>query len=404
MRILRVLFALTLLTFLPFNLEEVKADSNNEYIVALEDNVGLEKASEVAKGHGLEVIQELMLSHVVVVRGSQVKVEKLLELDFVKYVEPNYTATMNPKPENPGKPPKDEEPDDPPPPQDPQITPWGITRVNAPQVWNQGITGSNIKVAVLDTGIDLDHPDLNIKRNNGINLINTRKSFNDDNGHGTHVAGTIAALNNDLGVVGVAPDVTLYGVKVLDRKGSGSYAGIAEGIRWAVREQVDIINMSLSGDYPSQTLHDAVIEAYNAGVIVVCAASNDGHLSIPDVDYPARYNETIAVGATDSNNLMAYFSSYGPGYYVDIVAPGVDILSTVPDGGYDAFNGTSMASPHVAGVIALLFDAQGEQTLEQIRTKLATNSTDINYNDSYLGPGQDIKSGHGLIDAYNLIY
>ncbi|TRZ87279.1 MAG: hypothetical protein D4R88_09520 [Methanosarcinales archaeon] len=166
------------------------------------------------------------------------------------------------------------------PPQPPQQITWGIARVKAPEAWNNS-TGKNVKIAVLDTGISNSHPELTVS--GGINLIGKSKNnkWNDDNGHGTHVAGIIAARNNTIGIVGVAPDAQLYAVKVLDAYGSGYISDVIEGIDWAVQNNMDVVSMSLGTATYSQALNDTSANAYNAGIILVAAAGNsgDGNLS-----------------------------------------------------------------------------------------------------------------------------
>ena len=240
------------------------------------------------------------------------------------------------------KPPKDGEEPPPPPPQE---LPWGVDRIDAEWAWDT-TTGYAVEVAVLDTGIDYEHPDLDANCKGGINIINSRKSYKDDNGHGTHCAGIIAAEDNEEGVVGVAPEASLYGVKVLDRRGSGWVSDIIAGLDWCDKNGMDIVNMSFGGGY-SSSLHDACDAAKDAGLLLVAAAGNDGG----PVIYPAAYESVIAVSATNSSDGLASFSNYGD--EIAIAAPGVNILSTYKGGGYATGDGTSMAAPHVAGTLAL---------------------------------------------------
>ncbi|UTR10296.1 S8 family peptidase [Evansella sp. LMS18] len=263
-----------------------------------------------------------------------------------------------------------------------QTIPWGINRVQAPTVHSWGARGNGVRVAVLDTGI-ASHEDLRIS--GGASFITSEPSYNDLNGHGTHVAGTIAARDNTYGVLGVAPDVNLYAVKVLDRNGSGSLSGIARGIEWAIANNMDIVNMSLGGSTGSTALRQAADNAYNRGILLVAAAGNTGSAGI---SFPARYNSVMAVGATDSNNNRASFSTFGN--ELEIMAPGVSVLSTYPTNRYVSLNGTSMASPHVAGVAALVKSRYPNATNVQIRNRL--NSTATNLGSSYY-------FGNGLVNA-----
>lgn len=230
-----------------------------------------------------------------------------------------------------------------------QSTPWGITRVNGGATY----TGSNV-AWVLDSGIDLDHEDLNVDASRGFNAFtNGRdgKSLDDGNGHGTHVAGTIAAVDNEVGVLGVAAGATVIPVKVLDSRGSGSYSGVIAGVDFvgANGSAGDVANMSLGGPV-SQSLDDAVAAASAGGVWFSLAAGNDG--ADANNSSPARANGTyiVTISAMDSSDNFASFSNYG-NPPVDYCAPGVSIESAWKDGGYRTISGTSMAAPHVAGIL-----------------------------------------------------
>ncbi|ETI70455.1 intracellular serine protease, partial [Neobacillus vireti LMG 21834] len=178
--------------------------------------------------------------------------------------------------------------------------------------------------------------------------------YKDYNGHGTHVAGTMAATANDLGVIGVAPEANLLIVKVLDKQGSGQYEWIINGIYYAIEQQVDIISMSLGGPADVPELHEAIQKAVASGILVVCAAGNegDGRDSTNELSYPAAYNEVISVGATGLGRQISDFSNSNE--EVDLVAPGENILSTFLNGNYAKLSGTSMATPHVSGALALI--------------------------------------------------
>ncbi|MFM8980308.1 MAG: S8 family peptidase [Planctomycetia bacterium] len=230
-----------------------------------------------------------------------------------------------------------------------ETTPWGISAVGG----QTGTTGAGVKVAVVDTGIDLDHPDLAANVKTGVNY--TGASPDDDNGHGSHVAGTIAAVDNTIGVIGVAPGASLYPVKVLDRRGSGYLSDVAAGIDWCRNNGIHIANMSLGGSSSTSTLDTACSNAKNAGVLLVAAAGNsgDGNTSTTETSYPAAYDSVLSVGAVDSLDRLASFSNSGA--YVDLAAPGVSVYSTTKGASYATYNGTSMASPHVAGVAALVW-------------------------------------------------
>lgn len=273
-------------------------------------------------------------------------------------------------------------------------TAWGIDRIDADLVWDTN-TGVGSKVAVLDTGIDVDHPDLDVA--GGYNAItNIEGAADDDNGHGTHVAGIIAALNDtgeDTGAVtGVAPDASLYAVKVLNAAGSGYVSDVVEGIYWAISNDMDVINLSLGTSTDYSTLHTAVDDAYAAGIVVVAAAGNEGNPpgKGDNVIYPAKYSSVIAVAATNQDDERPKRSSTGPD--LELAAPGVDILSTWNDGDYKSKSGTSMAAPHVSGTVALML-ASGVYTVDEVRSILQATADDLG------AAGWDSKYGYGLVDA-----
>lgn len=265
-----------------------------------------------------------------------------------------------------------------------QTTPWGIPHVQGTDAQDAGYTGSGVKVAVLDTGIDCSHEDLVVS--GGYSVFDDADNNDpcyDGNGHGTHVAGTVAAVDNTLGVIGVAPQADLYAVKVLNNDGSGSYSGIAEGIEWAIQNDMDIINMSLGGSQSSSILEDYSNLAYNEGLLLVAAAGNDGNPggNNDSVGYPAKYESVIAVAAIDEDNNRATFSSTGPA--VELSAPGVNVLSSIPGDSYDYYNGTSMASPHVAGVAALVWAEKSSLTNVELRELLQATAINLGNSNEY---------------------
>jgi len=262
------------------------------------------------------------------------------------------------------------------PPQLPQELTWGIDRIGADWAWE--ITkGSAIRVAILDTGIDLDHPDLqdNIKGN--VNMIKPKKSGDDDNGHGTHIAGIVAAVDNEIGVIGTGPEISLYAVKVLDKKGRGWLSDLIDAVEWCINNNIQVINMSFGSANDNPSFHEAINKAHLAGITLIASAGNNGEIG-GSIDYPAKYPETIAVSAVDQYGDFASFSSHGP--EIDLTAPGVDIKSCYIDGSYEIMNGTSMSAPHVTGIVALIlttpslqgydYDRDGSWDPEEIRTKL----------------------------------
>lgn len=270
-----------------------------------------------------------------------------------------------------------------------QDVPYGIDKVQAPLAHQNGDKGAGVKLAVIDTGIDADHEDLDVL--GGYSVFTSgvdADPYYDGSGHGTHVAGTAAALDNNVGVVGVAPKAGLYAVKVLNSSGSGSSSGVVQGVEWAIQNGMDVINMSLGSSAHSQAIQDVVDAAYyEHDILVVAAAGNEGNASGTGdtVGYPAQYDSAFAVAATDENDQRASFSSTGPA--VDISAPGVNILSTVPGNGYSSLNGTSMASPHVAGAGAVIRSSFPGTGAAEVRSLMQEASKYIGSDTNWYGSG-----------------
>lgn len=235
--------------------------------------------------------------------------------------------------------------------------PTGVELIQAPKIWSE-TKGKGVTVAVLDTGCDSTHPDLQERIIGGRNFTDDDGSnpdiFLDYNGHGTHVAGTIAAQQNDKGVVGVAPEASLLIIKVLNKKGSGQYEWIINGINYAIEQKADIISMSLGGPNDMPELHEAIKKAISNNILVVCAAGNegDGDDSTDEFAFPGCYNEVISVGAINLERRSSDFTNSHN--EIDLVAPGEKILSTYLKGKYATFSGTSMAAPHASGALALI--------------------------------------------------
>jgi len=312
-----------------------------------------------------------------------------------------------------------------------ETLPWGVDRVDADIVQSDGATGAGATVAVLDTGLDGDHPDQggNVVGGKafetecgaesggcrfggeGYNGNACNNTWSDDDDHGTHVAGTADAVDNTEGVVGVATEADLLAGKVLTGCGSGSYSAIASGIKWATDQGADVINMSLGGSSGSSTLKDACQYAYDNNVVSVAAAGNDGPCS-DCVGYPAAYSTVVAVSATTPSDTLAGYSSTGP--EVEIAAPGgandgndsTSVLSTIPpesdtDGeGYAYFVGTSMATPHVAGAAALVKAETGLSDNQQIIDRLKSTAEDIGLASNEGGAGLlDAEAALGSVDS-----
>ena len=298
----------------------------------------------------------------------------------------------------------------------PCMTQWAWAKVNAYAAWDVTTGSTAVKVAVVDTGIDVGDPNYWFPDYTGhedivscqspiIKSFISGESGNDDFGHGTHVAGTIGACtNNGTGVAGANWAVQLMGVKVLDWSGSGTVSGVSQGIRWSADNGAKVINLSLGGGR-SKTLERAVNYAWNRGAVLACAAGNDG---TTQQMYPAAYANCIAVAATDENDVKASFSNHGADW-VDVAAPGVRILSTVQDDFnwcslcylygyspyYDALSGTSMAAPHVAGLAALIWARGSCTTNACVRGKIESTTDPIS------GTGTYWK--YGRVNYYNAV-
>jgi subtilisin family serine protease len=266
---------------------------------------------------------------------------------------------------------------------------WAERILNMPDSWKKS-QGKGIKVAVLDTGIDPEHPDLK-KAIIGTHDF-TGDGIQDVNGHGTHCAGIIGARLNGIGCVGVAPKCNLLIAKVLDNNGSGSYEWIANGIDWAIQQNADIISMSLGGPSTTPVMHRSIHLALAEGKSIFCAAGNDGSLGGNCIGYPGRYGSVITIAAHDRSGNPAGFSSRGG--EIDFMAPGTEIWSTYKDSGYAELSGTSMATPFAAGMGALILSKhrshQGEtsiETNEDLRDHLLYMSTHPGWHDNATGYG-----------------
>jgi subtilisin len=264
---------------------------------------------------------------------------------------------------------------------------WGISRIEAGTV-HESFRGSGVKVAVIDTGIDYTHPDLAVNYYGGYDFVNGDADPMDDFGHGTHVAGTIAAADDNIGFIGVAPDASIYALKALDNNGCGWASDINAAIDWAIMNEMDIVSMSLGGSTDFLSMRKLCWEAYDEGIVLV-AASGNGYGG--SVSYPAAYSTVIAVSATSAIDNCASFSNIGE--EIELSAPGVNIRSTALGGGYDSKSGTSMATPHVSGLAALLLSADSTLDSSEVRIILAATATDLG------DGGRDELYGYGLVNA-----
>jgi len=251
----------------------------------------------------------------------------------VKYVEPNYSRRASFVPNDPL-----------------YRQQYGLRAIQAPEAWNRSTGKKKIIIAVVDTGVQRSHPDLKKKLITGYNFVGNNENTDDDNGHGTHVAGiAAAATNNGTGIAGTAPNCRILPVKVLDAAGGGTIHQVVQGIQYAADRGARVINMSFTGSERSKLEEDAVAYARKKGAVLIGAAGNDGK---KNRCYPAAFARVIAVAALDERGKKASFSNYGK--WVGVAAPGSNILSTYPVGTYQALSGTSMAAPFVSGVAGLL--------------------------------------------------
>lgn len=280
---------------------------------------------------------------------------------------------------------------------------YNIININAPEGWlttECGPQGDGIIVAVLDTGVDLDHPDLQPNLLPGRDFAGTGR-VDDVDGHGTHVAGVIAAIANNEGVIGVAPQTKILPINVLEGPSGGRFSTVAQAIIWAVDNEADILNLSLGGTNPSQTLKNALNYAYDRGVFVVAAAGNCGGSTTYSLNgceflnqpkYPAAYDDVaLAVGSTNQSNGRSVFSTQGD--FIDIVAPGDGIISDVPGGGLGVKSGTSHATPHVAGLAALIWSRHPSLSHLQIWAIIRDSADPLGRS------VPNVAFGYGLIDV-----
>lgn len=349
---------------------------NDRWIVRFEGAQGENEIEALIGYAGGQTIKRLPLVNGRAVRGPEAMVAVLRTSIMVKGVEKDVIRKATAKPA-PG-----------------QSLPWGVNRIDAELAWKTA-TGEGVKVAVLDTGISLSHPDLKGNIKVGYNAIDPTKAPEDQNGHGSHVAGIIAAIDNSFGVVGVAPKASLYAVQVLGASGWGYCSDIIEGLTWSINNQMQVANMSYGGSEPCNGEIAALDEAYKKGITLVAAAGNNYG---GEVDWPAKHDKVIAVTAINASGGFASFSSKGP--EVDLTAPGVSIPSTYKKGGYQTLSGTSMAAPHVSGVAALVLQKNPGFKPEQVKARLESTAECLtNLGGCTTNGTRDELQGYGLVDA-----
>lgn len=348
----------------------------DQLIVKFKSGTSAKSIQALHSEEGAKVVSKSKLGfEVVKFNNSSVQemMQKYKQDPNVEYVEPNYYfhATWTPN--------------------DPAFSTlqWGPQKIQAPQAWDVTRSSSSVRIAIVDTGVQANHPDLNGKVINGWDFVYDDSVPNDANGHGTHCAGIAAATtNNGIGIAGMAPNASILAVRVLDASGSGTLDDVANGIIYAADNGAKVISLSLGGSSGTATLKNAVDYAWSKGAVVVAAAGNS-NTSAPS--YPAYYSNAIAVASTTSSDTKSSFSNYGS--WVDVAAPGSSIYSTYINSSYATLSGTSMATPHVAGVAGLLA-AQGRSN-SQIRAAIQNTADPISGTGTYWT--------YGRVNAYKAV-
>ena len=324
--------------------------------------------------HGGEILDKEPALNCVLVRAKDVHtfIRNIMREEIVDYAEPNYIVRATYAPNDPY-----------------YSHQWGIPAIKADKAWDIEKGNKSVKIAIVDTGIDYTHEDIASNYvSGGYDWVNGDTDPLDDNGHGTHCAGIAAAvIDNGTGIAGVA-QVSIMAEKVLNSYGYGSNWNVARGIVHATKSGANVISMSLGSSSFSRILQKACLYAWRKGCILVAAAGNDG---VRSIDYPARFKTVICVGSIDQSNSRSSFSNYGP--QMELVAPGEHILSTYPGNMYVYKSGTSMATPHVAGVAALVWSHNPTLRNRDVRIILARTADDLGT------LGWDEEYGFGRVDA-----
>ncbi len=353
--------------------DNLSADKTERLIIKFKPLVPQFLKEKIISSNGASLSGKTMLSDTYSLSTESVNapsvLAKLSKNLFVEYIEEDYVGKALDIPNDPD-----------------YSKQWGLQKIQAQFGWDITHGNSNVEIAVVDTGVNYQHPDLSSKISKSVNCtLNSCPDYFtlDPDGHGTHVAGIASAItNNSAGVSGTLWDGKILSVKVLDDNGSGYYSWIANGIVWAADNGADVINLSLGGSFSSFTLENAINYAWNKGVVMVAAAGNNGSTSRI---YPAYYSNVIAVAATDVSDKKAIFSSYGS--WVDVASPGVSIYSTFKDG-YGYLTGTSMAAPYVSGLAGLVKARSPGWSNVQVRQKIESSADQISGTGSYWSKGR----------------
>ncbi|MEH7475757.1 alkaline serine protease [Priestia megaterium] len=334
-------------------LDSSEFTKNNQIIVKFKEDVCEETQLKIHHKHKCTILdhnKELDFQVLHSKRDINTLIKIYNKLEEVEYAEPNHMLKAFYTPNDPFF-----------------AYQYGPQKVQAPDAWDVTTSNGNIKIAIIDTGVQLNHPELAIKLWPGYNFVEGNLNPNDGNGHGTHVAGIAGALTeNSLGIAGIAPSASIIPVRALDNSGNGTLSNIANAITYSTNAGAKVINLSLGSSQRSITLENAINYAWNQGVVIVAAAGNEASNTLT---YPAAYQNVIAVASTDINDQKSDFSNYGT--WVEVSAPGSTILSTYTGSYYAYLSGTSMACPHVAGLAALLA-AQGKNNVQIKNTILST--------------------------------
>ncbi|MDX1583492.1 MAG: S8 family serine peptidase, partial [Thermoanaerobaculia bacterium] len=349
--------ALIAVSILAMSLTASAGEELQSWLVAttVPSRIALEAHVEASKAGKVSFIDR-SVSTFRYVRGyavslTETEAKELERLPTVRWVEPNHERILLQTAPRPSVPRSAQASSS-------QRLPVGVAMIGAPEVWERS-RGETIRIGVIDTGVDTGHPDLGERYAGGYDFFNRDEDPQDDNGHGTHVAGTIAALDNDFGVVGVAPRAEIYGLKVLDATGSGSVGDLIEAVEWAIDNDLDVINLSLGSEERSFLEEEAFELAEEAGVIAV-AASGNAYMGIDRIDYPANYESVIAVGAIDPFETVASFSQRGTG--LDFVALGVGVDSTI----FNSYYGITTSSGAVLRAERMEYSPGGSFTGELV--------------------------------------
>jgi thermitase len=336
-----------------------------------------EKQREVANRNGLEQIDEIKQIEVKVLKikdkgNVAAKIKALSKNPNIIYAEPDYIVKAELIPNDPHYPRQ-----------------WGLPVVGAPESWDVTSGSNSVTIAIIDSGIDLSHPDLVGRIVPGYDFVNNDNDPDDDNGHGTHVAGIAGAIgNNSTGVAGVNWGAKLMPVKVLRSSGGGYSSDVAKGITYAADQGAQVINMSLGGSDSTGALSSAADYAYGKGSTLIAASGNSGNSVLM---WPAAHEKVIAVGSLRDSTTLSDFSNYGKG--LSLVAPGESIYNLWLNSGYATKSGTSMAAPLVSGVAAMILGINPSLSSDLIQSTMESTATDLG------DPGFDIYFGHGRINA-----